>query len=215
VPAKRVKRKKVASRRGKYDRSLSTTERRADQHAKLLDVATQVIASDGFSQTTVESIVAKAGMSRRTFYEHFDDVRDVLSNVYDRAAQISFTMVASRVRAEPDPLTGVRLGAATYFEAVATYPEVARVMFEEYRLAGPDYEARYQRDSLKYAELMFESLKAAFEKGQLTRLPTERVVYVFSKGIEALAMREIARGEQKKLPAMADEISELVISAFR
>ncbi|MEJ7604020.1 MAG: hypothetical protein WKG01_39435, partial [Kofleriaceae bacterium] len=134
---------------------------------------------------------------------------------YDRAATISFQMVASRVRAEPDPLLGVRLGAATYFEAVAAYPEVARVMFEEYRLAGPEYEARYQRDSDKYAELLFESLKAAYDQGQLSRLPTERVVYVFSKGIEALAMREITRGAHAKLPALAEEISELMISTFR
>ena len=159
--------------------------------------------------------MARAGMSRRTFYEHFDDVRDVLAHIYDRAATVSFQMVASRVRSEPDPLTAVRLGTATYFEAIAAYPDVARVMFEEYRLAGPEYEARYQRDSDKYGELLFECLKAAHDKGQLSRLPTERVVYVFSKGIEALAMREIAGGAHAKLPALAEEIAELVISSFR
>lgn len=209
------RKRKVASRRGRYDRSLSSAARRADQRTKLLDAATLVIAAKGFTDTTVEAIVERAGMSRRTFYEHFDDLRDVLVQIYDRAAAISLTMVSSSVRAQANPLAAVRAGVAAYFMAIATYPDVARVMFEEYRLGGPAFEARYQRDSARYGELLFEQLAAAHREGSLGRAPTEVSAFLLAKGIEAVAMRAIARGEHTRLPDSTVEVYELVLATFR
>jgi AcrR family transcriptional regulator len=206
---------RTRTRRGKYDRSQSAAERKADQRTKLLDVATQVFASKGYQDATVEAIIDRAGMSRRTFYEHFRDLRDVLAQVYDRAAMISLTMVASSARAHGDPFDALRAGVAAYLTAVASYPEVARVLFVEYRQGGGDFERRYQRDSARYAELLRELLLAAYKAKRLDREPSETSVFTLAKGIEALAMRAIVQGEHRRLPKLAPEIAELVIAAFR
>ena len=63
---------------GKYDRGRSPRERWDEQHTKLLEAATVVIARRGFGAAAVEGVIAQAGMSRRTFYEHFDDMHDLL-----------------------------------------------------------------------------------------------------------------------------------------
>ncbi|MEO8702874.1 MAG: TetR/AcrR family transcriptional regulator [Kofleriaceae bacterium] len=209
------RRKPKPSRRGKYDRSMTAKERESDQRIKLLDAATQVIAGVGFTESTVEAIIARAGMSRRTFYEHFSDLRDVLGQVYDRAAEISLTMVLSSSRAPVEPFEGLRAALAAWFHAVATYPEVARVMFQEYRLGGPEFAARYERDSARYAELLFEHLTAAHVKGQLARAPTLTSAYVLAKGIEAVSIRAIARGEQSTLPELVPEMFTLITASYR
>jgi len=210
-----VAKRKSASSRGKYDRTMTAAERQADQRTKLLDAATIVIASNGFQATTVEAIVERAGMSRRTYYEHFADVRDILAQIYERAAAISLTMVTSSARAHTEPLEALRAGLAAYFFAVASYPEVARVMFQEYRLGGRDFEARYQRDSARYAELLFELLEGVHRAGHVARRPTETAAYTLAKGIEALAVRAIAQGAQAELPALAPDIYDLVLAALR
>ncbi len=202
------------SQRGKYDRSLTAAARQADQRTKLLDAATFVIAAKGFGETTVEAIVERAGMSRRTYYEHFSDVRDVLAQIYDRAATISLTMVVSSARAHTEPLEALRAGLAAYFTAVSTYPEVARVMFQEYRQGGRDFEARYQKDSARYAELLLELLQAVHAAGHLTRKPTEPSVFAIAKGIEGLAVRAVARKKQADLPTLP-ELAELCLGPFR
>ena len=207
--------RKPASSRGKYDRTMTAAERQVDQRTKLLDAATIVIASKGFAETTVEAIVARAGMSRRTYYEHFSDVRDVLAQIYERAATISLTMVTSSARAHADPREALRAGVTAYFMAVSTYPEVARVMFQEYRQGGRDFEARYQRDSGRYAELLLELLLAVHAAGFLTKKPTEASVFAVAKGIEGLAVRAIARDEEKKLASLVPEVCELVLAPFR
>jgi len=206
---------KRRSARGKYDRTMSAAERHGDQRTKLLDAATSVIASKGFGETTVEAIVARAGMSRRTYYEHFSDVRDVLAQIYERAATISLTMVTSSARSHSDPRESLRAGIAAYFMAVATYPEVARVMFQEYRQGGRDFEARYQRDSARYADLLLELLQSVHAAGHVAKRPTETTVFAISKGIEGLAVRAIAQGEHRGLDALVPEIYELVLAPFR
>lgn len=203
------------SQRGKYDRSLTASARQADQRTKLLDAATSVIAARGLSETTVETIVARAGMSRRTYYEHFSDVRDVLAQIYDRAATISLTMVMSSARAHTDPLEALRAGLAAYFTAVSTYPEVARVMFQEYRQGGRDFEAKYQKDSARYAELLLELLHAVHAAGHLARKPTEPSVFAIAKGIEALAVRAIAHEQHANLQTLLPEMVELSLAPFR
>jgi AcrR family transcriptional regulator len=212
--ARAVARRKASSR-GKYDRSLTAAARLADQRTKLLDAATSVIAAKGFGETTVEAIVARAGMSRRTYYEHFSDVRDVLAQIYDRAATISLTMVMSSARAHTEPLEALRAGLAAYFLAVTTYPEVARVMFQEYRQGGRDFEARYQRDSARYAELLLELLEAVHASGAIARKPTEPTVFAIAKGIEGLAVRAIAKKQHTDLPALVPELFELTLAPFR
>ncbi|MBA2541256.1 MAG: TetR/AcrR family transcriptional regulator [Deltaproteobacteria bacterium] len=208
-------RKRKTSSRGKYDRSLTAAARQSDQRTKLLDAATSVIAAVGFGETTVEAIVERAGMSRRTYYEHFTDVRDVLAQIYERASSISLAMVTSSARAHTAPLEALRAGLAAYFLAVSTYPEVARVMFQEYRQGGRDFEARYQRDSARYAELLLELLGAVHTAGAITKKPTEATVFAIAKGIEGLAVRAIAKQEQHALPALLPELVELTLAPFR
>lgn len=203
------------SSRGRYDRSLTATARQADQRTKLLDAATSVIAAKGFGETTVEAIVARAGMSRRTYYEHFTDVRDVLAQIYERAATISLTMVTSSARAHTDPVEALRAGLAAYFLAVSTYPEVARVMFQEYRQGGRDFETRYQKDSAHYAELLLDLLHAVHKAGRISRKPTEATVFAVAKGIEGLAVRAIATKKHGELQALLPEMLELALAPFR
>lgn len=210
---KRVPRKR-ASGRGKYDRAVSSEARYSEQHTKLLDFATQVFAAKGFAQTTVAAIITKAGMSRRTFYEHFVDLRDVLAKVYERAADVGYTLVAHQSRAEADPLQQIRAGLTAYFSVVAAYPEVARVMFQEYPAAGRDFAARYQADSMRYGTLLHESLVAAHAQGLIVKAPTELAVYMLFKGVELLAVAQIAKREHATLPLLAPELAEVIIDAF-
>jgi len=213
---KAVKRapRKRRSGRGTYDRSASTEARHSEQHTKLLDFATQVFATKGFAGATVEQIIAKAGMSRRTFYEHFVDLHDVLAQVYERGANVGYTLVAHQGRAEADPLKQVGAGVAAYFSVVAAYPEVAHVMFQEYPAAKREFAARYQQDSMRYGALLHESLAAAYAQGLIAKAPTEIAVYMLFKGIEMLAVAQIAKREHAKLPLLAPELADLIIDAF-
>src|SRR5262245_57415806 len=57
----------------------------ASQRGRLIDAMAQAVAEHGYGATTVARVVSRAGVSRKTFYEHFSDKEDCLLALYDTA----------------------------------------------------------------------------------------------------------------------------------
>ena len=200
--------------RGRYDRSQSTIERRAHQRAALLDAATPVFAKRGFARTSVEAIVSAAGMSRRTFYGHFRDVRDIIHQVHERAAGLAFEFVSEQVRSHDDPVDRVRAGIQAFLTAVAANGPLARVVFREIRAAGPEYEALRERETQRYADLLLNALREAHRRGQIPNPPDETTTYAITTGVEGIAMRYVARRQEHRALEAAPALVGLALRAF-
>ena len=207
--------RQAADRRGKYDRSQSTSDRHGVTHDRLLDVATEVFAARGYANTRVEDLVEHAGVSRRTLYEHWDSVDAVLDEVYERAVRTSFTTVLAKLMGVTDPIERVEIGVRAYYEMIRDNPAAARVVFEVYRTAGVAQAAKYELNTNRYATLMLEFLNIAFAAGRLGRAPDETSVYALIKGLDAIGIRALQRGEHASLPEVAPRMATLIIDAFR
>ncbi|WP_205315808.1 TetR family transcriptional regulator [Nonomuraea lactucae] len=79
---------------------------------ELSHTAAQLIARNGFEETTVDQIVEAAGVSRRTFFRYFKSKEDVIVEVVSVVGEHACAELAARPPAEP-PATAVRhaLGA--------------------------------------------------------------------------------------------------------
>ncbi len=201
--------------RGKYNRAQTLEQRHEERLELLLDKATEVFARKGYAQTRVDDIVEATGMSRRTLYQLFDSVDAILTEVYERAVRISFTTLVQRLATVSDPIERIHAGVQAWFDMIVEYPAAATVVFDVYRHAGPAQAATYELNTARYSMLMLEAINAAFAAGKLGRAPDETTVYVLVKGIEALGVRALHRGEHAQLPALAPRMAALVLEAFR
>jgi AcrR family transcriptional regulator len=206
-----------APARGRYDRQKSPEQRQKEQRRRLLDAAADVFAAQGFAGTSVETIVEKAGMSRRTFYEHFDDLKDILLQVHDRAASLAFRFVEAAVRSvdENDPVSRISAGVTAFLGIVAEHADLSRVVFREVRAAGPEHELRRDVVLGRYVALLFEGFSAAHARGLVSRPPDELTLYTLVSGLESVAMRYVARGEAARAVEAAPAMVELLMRAFR
>lgn len=202
------------SARGKYDRTQSPEQRYEQLHEKLLDDATAVFAARGYNATRVDDLVEHAGISRRTLYQHFDSLEAVLEAVYERAIRTSFEVLMERLRGVTDPIACIRTGVTTYYELIADNPDAARVVFDQYRQAGPAQAAKYALNTTRYATLMLQFLSAAHAAGCIGRAPDELTTYALTKGLEAAGVRALDRGELASLRDIAPAMADLVIAAF-
>src|SRR6188768_1780287 len=80
----------ATARAKKKQGALPKNERRQ----QILSVAREAFAKRGYHQTTIDDIVALAGVARGTFYLYFEDKHAVFSNLVDRfAGQLSMAIV--------------------------------------------------------------------------------------------------------------------------
>ena len=120
--------------------SLTRDEVLASQRGRMIQAMAETVAAKGYAATTVADVVARAGVSRKTFYEHFGDREDCFLAAYDAAVDVLLGAVAERVAGgEPageDWRERVRAGVRSYLESLAAHPAFARTFLVEVRVAG-------------------------------------------------------------------------------
>ena len=200
--------------RGKYDRTRSPDERQKDQLRRLLDAAAHVFAEKGWAEATVETIVTRAGMSRRTFYEHFDDLKDCLLQLHDRVAKGAVRAVEMQVQGVEDPRELLRLGVTGFLGGIAAFPHIARVVFRVVREAGPEFEPMHEKMMGRFARLMHEGVQLAYEQGRVKDKPDELRIFALCSAMEAVAMRYVMRGEEAKALDAAPILIDMVTKVF-
>ncbi|CAN5457363.1 TetR family transcriptional regulator [soil metagenome] len=85
---------------------------RALVHAQVLDVAVSMFLADGFEATTVESIVAAAGISRRSFFRYFGTKEDIILGGLEEQGTLLVEALIARP-ADEDPWVALERAAGT------------------------------------------------------------------------------------------------------
>jgi AcrR family transcriptional regulator len=103
--------------------SMSLAERkRMLVRDQLGEAALRLLARQGYEETTVEQIVAAAGVSRRTFFRYFKSKEDVVvESVGDLSAAIRAELAARPEAEGPQP--ALRAALAVAAEQLASEPE--------------------------------------------------------------------------------------------
>jgi AcrR family transcriptional regulator len=124
--------------------------RRGDQRERILLAARDVFATSGYAAAGIDEIVARARVSRTTFYEFFENKEKCLLAVFqlgvERVASALFGAVADA--GELQPIERIRAEVRALAEACAADPAMARIILIEIVGATPACErARvYARD---------------------------------------------------------------------
>jgi AcrR family transcriptional regulator len=200
--------------RGKYDRNATPDARQKDQLRRLLDAAAHVFAEKGWAGATVEAIVSRAGMSRRTFYEHFEDLRECLLVLHQKVTKASFRAVEAQVQAATETPQMLENGVTALLGGIAMFPHVARVMFREVRAAGPEFEKIHEQMMARFAKLVFDGVQKAHDQGR-TSLPADELrVFALVSAMEAVGMRYVLRGEESRALEAAPVLIDMVQRTF-
>jgi AcrR family transcriptional regulator len=128
----------------------------ASQRTRLLEAAGRAVAEKGYAAATIEDIVRGAGVSKKTFYEHFGDKLDCFLAAYEAASDELLEHVRTAQDGAGDWVEGTRAGILAYLRWLAAEPALARVFLIEIAAAGPEALERRERVRDRYAERMRE-----------------------------------------------------------
>src|SRR3954451_2958182 len=115
----------------------------ASQRGRMLQAMAAAVAEKGYTRMAVADVVAGAGVSRETFYQHFADKEDCFLAAFDLVVDaVRHTMVDAVAGQPADP-------PPRYDRALRAYPDVlcaegatARVFLVAVYAAGPRAVAR-------------------------------------------------------------------------
>lgn len=106
------------------------------QRERMLAAMEQVVGERGFAGCSVEAVIARAGVSRRTFYEQFDGLQDCFLAVLDRGAETVIGLVSGAFDGRESWLDGLRWALASLLALFDSEPLLARVWLVESMAAG-------------------------------------------------------------------------------
>jgi AcrR family transcriptional regulator len=128
----------------------------ASQRTRLLEAVGRTVAEKGYAAATIDDIVRGAGVSKKTFYEHFEDKLGCFLAAYEAASDELYEHVRAAQDSTRDWVGRTRAGIRAYLRWLAAEPALARVFLIEIAAAGPDALACRERLRDRYAERMRE-----------------------------------------------------------
>ena len=163
----------------------------ASQRARLLEAAGRTVAEKGYAAATIDDIVRGAGVSKKTFYEHFQDKLGCFLAAYEAASDELYEHVRAAQdsdAASSDWHARTHAGIRAYLRWLAAEPALARVFLVEVAAAGPEALARRERLRDRYAARMRELQDSD------TDVPDE-IFYAVVAAADDLVVRRLREGD--------------------
>jgi AcrR family transcriptional regulator len=174
----------------------------ASQRARLLEAVGRAVADKGYAATTIDDIVRGAGVSKKTFYEHFADKEDCFVAAYEAASEELIRHVREAHASAEDWLEKTRAGVAAYLRWLAAEPALARVFLIEVAAAGPRAAEARERLRDRYAALVRElQERAGGEHGPPPALPVE-IFHAVVAAVDDIVVRRIREARAASLPEL-------------
>ena len=107
------------------------------QRSRMLAAAVEAVEEVGYARLTVAQVIARARVSRKTFYDLFEDREDCFLAAFDQSVDQLSALVSSAYEDESTWRDGVRAGLLALLRFMDDEPGLARICVVEALGAGP------------------------------------------------------------------------------
>jgi AcrR family transcriptional regulator len=183
----------------------------ADQRRRILAATADLIAEQGYQETTMEEIVRRAKVGYATFYKHYPDKEAAFLALLDAATDRTVSRVEEAYEREEGPWTD-RVGAAlgVLFADVAAHPAAARAALVEAVAAGPEAAAKHEAALKRLAPLLRPGRELNPRQAELP----ESLEETLAGGIVWVLGQRLIAGEADKLRGLLPETLEFVLRPY-
>jgi AcrR family transcriptional regulator len=173
-----------------------------NQRERILAAVGDVVSVAGYRDMSVEDVIVTAGISRRTFYEHFKNKQDAFLAAYDAVLVQLLALVQDAIAQEESFSGRMRAGLSAFLDFLAREPGFARMCIVEALAAGPDAIARRNGAMSAFATLISDNARELGTPVEPQPLTAETIV----GGIYEVVYTRIVRGDIRQLPELLPDL---------
>jgi AcrR family transcriptional regulator len=182
-----------------------------NQRRRILAAVADAVSDVGYAAMTVEDIIRAAGVSRRTFYEHFRGKEDAFLVSYDDiSAQLMEAVDAAFHRTDAF-VTRVEDCMREFLVLLAAQPAYAHMCIVEVLVAGPAAIERRDAVMRQFRELLD---KGAADELPRSARPPALTSEVLVGGVHEVIHSRVRRGETAALPALLPDLAFSVLLPY-
>lgn len=167
----------------------------------ILEAMVRVVGRKGYKPTSVADVIEEAGVSRTTFYKHFEDKQECFLAAYDMVVERVLGEVIANCDGEQTWLERVRVGLTTIVEMFALDPELARTAIVEVAAAGADARRRHWNAITRFTEFLEDGEELADGR----ELP-ENIALMAAGAVSGLIFDELLTGQAERLPELLPDL---------
>ncbi len=186
------------------------------QRQRILDAIAQEVAARGYPNVTAGDVIARAGVSSKTFYDLFRDKADCFLAAYDDAVAILLQRIGAVFERMPEP-TPLRTRAvlAAVLERLAEDPALARICIVEVNAAGPAALHRYFDVVDGFIPMIEQIGQYEAAKRHRRHLDCDLTLRQgLVGGVAWIIYHQIVAGRAKQLPELLPHITQFVLAPF-
>lgn len=179
-----------------------------ETRSKLVATARQAFGSDGYANTSMDDLTAKAGLTRGALYHHFGGKEGLLAAVVDQIDAEVDLRLQKISAAAPNLWEGFRRRCRGYLE-LSLEQEIRRIIMQDARAVLGDISPAAQRHCIASLEEMLDELIEQHVIGPADAQAVARMLY----GIITEASFWIAEPEtdhEHRLPRALDSLDLLL-----
>ena len=183
----------------------------AHQRERLLAAVAAATAEEGYADLTVRGLIDRAGVSRRTFYQLFDDKNECVFAAHERAFErLSEVLVgACRMRLPWPDRVAAAIGASLDY-AVRSPEEAQLVVVACHTASEPKLASRGHAAHEKLADL----LRAGRKQTEVKHTPPDLTEQAGVGAAMAVVGARLLAGEVAALPLLAPELTQIVLTPY-
>ncbi len=176
-----------------------------EHRARILNAVARLAAQEGYGKLTVPRIRIEAGVSRKSFDAHFEDVQSCFVAALEQYTQRALERAAVAGATGHDWPSGLYRAIAALMDSFAGDPVFARIGFVEVFAPGPDGMLVRERVIATVAE----SLRASAPDGQR---PSELAAEATTGAVWGVVHHHVAAGRSQRLAQITAALCFLALA---
>jgi AcrR family transcriptional regulator len=193
---------------GRHKLSRSFVEQ--NQRERILDAIVDVCSMAGYSAMSIEEIIGTAGVSRRTFYDHFRGKEEAFLAALEMASDELVERIRLAYEAADGFAAAIRDGLGTFLQFLADEPRYADLLIVEVLAAGPEPLARRNRIMDAFAALVRQGAEGL----PATTRPPELAAETIIGGIYEVVFSRVLQGKATELPKLVPDLAYSLMQPY-
>lgn len=182
------------------------------QRQRLIDAALRAIGKRQYEKVSVAQIVREAGMSSRSFYDHFVSKEDLVAEIVRDQGRRLVEILEQIFRETKNDRERADRAMRAYLEL---FPAGTVDLEQLGGEAGQRVREVRQKYVLALTDLVLRQYERAHERGAVARVPAWAEIELVLTGIEGLSFRYYSEGRREELLGLQPVLLQAFLRALQ